>query len=142
MKRIIIAVLIAIAASGCAQTSSPSDTKAEQAMLQPAQYPRLVGKWQFVYDDARRAAVESQLSAKISDPAELARAKKEAEEESAISQIEFTADRQYVSRIGNEEILRAKIDMTPKNVGLELRDENTLVMHDPDKGDLIFARVK
>lgn len=138
MKTILLALVLAV--SACAQTSQPDKT--DQAMLQPSEYGKLIGKWQFVYDDARRATVEADLAAKFSDAAELAKAKKEAADEAAISQIEFTVDRMYVSRIGSEEILRAKIDMTPKDVVLTLRDPDTLVMHDPRKGDLIFTRVK
>lgn len=140
MKNIVF--VIALSTAACAQTATSQDTQTDHAMLQPSQYGQMVGRWQFVYTDERRAAVEAKLASSIADPAELAKAKKEASEEAAVSQIEFTADRVYVSRIGDKEILRAGIDRTPKDVGVSLRDPNTLVMHDPQKGDLVFSRVK
>jgi hypothetical protein len=142
MKSIVIAFAIALATAACAQTSTQPETNTDQAMLQPSQYGQLVGRWKFVYTPERRAAVEAKLAEKFADPADLAKAKQEAVDESDASEIEFTADRVYVSRIGKEEILRAKIDMTPKDVAISLRDPNTLVMHDPQKGDLVFTRVR
>ena len=141
MKNIVIALVIALAAAGCAQSSSQPETNTDQAMLQPGQYGQIVGRWKFVYDGARRARVEEKLARQLANPAELATAKKEAEDEAAISEIEFTADRFYISRIGKEEIMRIKADHAPPGVGISLRDHDTLVMHDPDKGDHTFTRI-
>ena len=116
----------------CSQNSPVVRDTVSQAEVSGVPYPKLVGRWQFVYDDARRAAVESQLST----PEQ----KREAAEEAAASTIEFTAERQYISRIGEKEIMRANIDSAPKGLTLKLQNDDTLVMHDPSKGDLIFKR--
>jgi len=141
MKNIVLVLSFAIASAACSQTSpTASDTVFASAAVDGVPYEQLVGRWQFVYDDARRTAVEAQLSAKISDPAALAEAKREASEEASNSTIEFTKDRLYVSRIGDKELLRGPIDKAPPGVTLTLRDDRTLVMHDPQKGDLVFSR--
>ena len=138
---------LAVSSSACSQTAAApaadhdgTNVAAASTLIVGAPYDELVGRWQFVYDDARRSAVESQLAAKISDPAELARAKREAEQEAAASEIELTSDRVYVSRIGDKELLRGPVDAAPPGVTLTLRDHRTLVLHDPAKGDLIFTR--
>src|SRR5689334_21013734 len=77
--------------TGCGEEPrSPDDDVASAST--PVDAQALVGKWQFVYDDARRHRVEEELAKEIADPAELAKAKAEAVEEAAASEIEFTAD--------------------------------------------------
>ncbi len=156
---LVVACASSIACSQTAPTGSASSTvQAEEAVS----YGTIVGKWQFVYDDARRKAVESELEQQISDPSKLAQAKKEAEEEAASSEIEFTADHTYISRIGSEEILRDTFSVQNgtdghslvmtrtswlKRVGLgsitvKVVDKDAIVMVDPKKGDLLFKRAK
>jgi hypothetical protein len=163
----VLALPVAGSLLGCSQDAAPSDrtSSATQAthgdpMVKPV-YENLSGRWKFVYDEARRASVEAELATKFSDPAKLAAAKKEAEEEAEASEIEFTADRVYVSRIGSEEILRSGFTERPAADGQSLLlkstsllgrlkgeiaivffDANTIVMKDPRKGDLVFRRAK
>jgi hypothetical protein len=163
----VLAFPVASALVGCSQeTTAPGDhvsvTNTQAAhgdpLVKPT-YASLSGRWKFVYDDARKASVEAELAGKISDPAKLAEAKKEAQEEADASEIEFTADRVYVSRIGQEELLREgftdrlaadgqSLLLTPTSLLHRLRgdiaivffDANTIVMKDPRKGDLVFRR--
>jgi hypothetical protein len=134
-----LAACLALAAAACSQ-SGDANVASASAEVSGVPYDKLVGQWQFVYDDARRGVVESKLATEIRDPAELARAKGEAAEEAAVSHIEFTKDRFYVSYIGDREILRGHVEDAPPGLTLTLRDDRTLVMHDPRKGDLIFSR--
>lgn len=160
-----------VALAGCSQHVSPPGEQASSptssavhatsadVVVKPT-YASLAGRWRFVYDDARRASVEAELAAKISDPAKLVAAKKEAEEEAAASEIEFT-DHVYVSRIGREELLREPFTdrvaadgksllLTPSSLMQRLHgdiavvffDASTIVMKDPRKGDLVFRRAK
>ncbi len=145
-----IIVALALAVAACSQSSPTSDPPSSTGrpaaqVAGPSEvtgvpYAKLVGQWQFVYDDNRRAIYEAQLAAKISDPSELAKAKRDAEDEAAVSVIEFTKDGFYVSYIDNKEIFRGAVDKAPPGLTLTLRDDRTLVMHDPTKGDLIFTR--
>jgi hypothetical protein len=145
--------LVSVAA--CHPASRPSaESTISSATVAPA-YAALVGKWQFVYTDQRRAAVEAELTSKISDPKALADAKKEASEEADASEIEFTADNQFLSRIEGNVILRdtfsAKEGADGKSLDLSsgrgsvmsvvIQDANTIALMDPKKGELVFRRV-
>lgn len=143
---------------GCVYGETPAEVEqpSELAVDDTEQLTdAITGSWQFVYTDERRADVERRLAESIEDPAELERAKADAVAESQASVIEFTADRRYISRIGDEVLMSAKFDarsdgdgaliMTPvgndgPQIRVELRDPDTLVMHDPRKGPLTFSR--
>jgi len=160
-----LALLSGTALAGCIggeasdSPSHASDEAGQTEILATDDAERLadeiVGRWQFVYTDDRRAEVERRLNARIDDPDELGAAKAEAQVEARASEIEFTADRRYVSRIGDEVLLSARFDarthgeggvaLTPvgndgPTIRVELVDPNTLVMHEPRKGPLTFTR--
>lgn len=129
--------------------------KAEVADEATSLHDKLVGTWQFVYTPERRADVEKMLAEKTSDPAELEKAKRASEEEAAASEVEFTADREYISRIGSEVIMSAKYEAKPDGastlvlnplgsdmkIRIDVDDaHDTITMHDPKKGALQFTR--
>jgi hypothetical protein len=89
-----------------ASSSEPPPDKDGVAASQAARGAELTGTWRFVYDGARRHDVEAKLAAEIADPQKLAAAKAEAEQEAAASEIEFTTDGWFLSRIAGKEIDR------------------------------------
>jgi hypothetical protein len=98
---------LALASSFAACSSSePPPDKDGVAASQAARGAELTGTWRFVYDGARRHDVEAKLAAEIADPQKLAAAKAEAEQEAAASEIEFTTDGWFLSRIAGKEIDR------------------------------------
>ena len=104
--RLLLASLVALAsAAGCSSSEPPPSGDGESA--QATRGLEIVGVWRFVYDESRRRDVEAKLAAEISDPEELARAKQEAQEEAAASEIEFTIEGWFLSRIAGKEIERA-----------------------------------
>jgi hypothetical protein len=138
------------------EDSQPEETEEAQ---QPVSVADLTGRWAFVYDADRKAAVEAEISKKVSDPKERAAAFEEAAREAAASEVEFTADGEYISRIDDKEIFRAppleveRVDGRTlhtkpmkggkiPSIALTLVNDDTLVMTDPHKGDLTFRRVK
>lgn len=163
MKKLALVLALALApqATACSGTQAPQAT-AEEALRAEQTYTQMVGRWQFVYDDARKAAYEAELAKKIDDPAKLEEAKKEATLEAAQSTVELTADHRYRSFIGDEEIFQAKctnmrpaaeprsVECTPDsfvqriaagNPMVRLESDDVLVMRDPKKGDLRFRRI-
>jgi hypothetical protein len=143
--------------TGCAEDRAASFEAAPSrgAATVKADATALVGTWHFVYDDVRRAAVEAELAAKITDPTELAAAKADAVAEAASSEIELTKDGLFLSRIDGQEIARAPysakgngvLDVTlhkgaeTMTTQVELRDGgNMIVVHDPKKGELFFKK--
>jgi hypothetical protein len=150
-------VLSSASLAACSETQPPVPASARlSSAASGLSYADVVGTWHFVYSDARRAAVEADLAAKISDPGALATAKKEAEVEAAASEIELTSDYRFLSRIDGKEILAATVvaKATDDGRGLELSsparkemslrlflsDSNTLSVMDPRKGELAFVR--
>lgn len=155
MNRPLLATIVLAAAVTACHSPEPAHASATLSSAAPVTYADLVGTWHFVYTDARRATVEAQLAAKITDPARLAAAKQEAADEAAASEIELTKDSRFLSRIGGEEILASPVvakatdDARSLDLGspshamqarFTLRDAHTLVVHDPHKGELVFAR--
>ncbi len=118
----------------------------------------IVGKWQFVYDQAARAGFEARLAEEISDPAELAKAKVAGEKEAAGSQIEFTEDGDFFSWVEGKLVLQApyraddaskgsvrlsmKLKGEDKTTTVVLHGDDEIVVEDPKKGPLTFRRVK
>jgi hypothetical protein len=117
----------------------------------------LEGKWQFVYDDAIRSRVETQLAAKIQDPAKLADAKRAAAAEADASFMEFTEEGELISWVegavhfrapyrvvetGSEGLVLAMTkDGREKTTSVAVRDDR-IVISDPEKGPLTFRRVR
>lgn len=157
-----LTLIASIHTVGCATASESTEASSASLAAVDADYAKVVGKWQFVYDDSRRAAVEADLAKSIHDPQKLAAAKKDAEDEAASSTVELTADREYKSFIGDEMILHERcktmgrgptpgsVECTPdallqRIIGgkPQMRlDGDELVMTDPRKGDLRFRRIQ
>jgi len=148
-------VLSTAAVTACRTSEPPAHASATLSSGAPVSYADVVGTWHFVYTDARRAAVEADLAANISDPATLAAAKRDAAYEANASEIELTEDARYLSRIDGKEILAAPVVSKPTDDGrlelrsptheemsikVALRDRSTLVVTDPRKGELVFVR--
>ncbi|MBL8740691.1 MAG: hypothetical protein JNK04_06350 [Myxococcales bacterium] len=148
----VVVASLALTAFGCANESAdPSGAEdvqhAEQSLVK-----QLNGKFKFVFDDARRAAVFADLESRLSGEA-LATAKREADEEADVSVLEFD-DGRFVSWIGDKAIADMRyeakeqgpdsllITMGEKTTTLEFADADTIVIHDPKKGELTFERIK
>jgi hypothetical protein len=157
----LITMTVATAASGgCSSVDDPSSVPGEGAATQGiARGQELVGVWKFVYEGQRRADVEAKLAADITDPAALTAAKREAEEEAEASEIEFTADGWFYSRIGGKEIERHTyttervsddaLRLSTLDEGARRSTEVTLIgdakvrrisIFDPKKGALVFQK--
>lgn len=158
-----LAVVASFHAVACSSAGEPTASSSSASISTvDDDYARMVGRWQFVYTDARRAAVEAELAAEISDPAKLAAAKKDAEQEASVSVIELTADREYRSFIGDELIFHDRcarigrgaapgsVECTPDLLVYRIiggkpsmrLDGDELVMTDPRRGDLRFRRAR
>jgi hypothetical protein len=153
-----VAALAAVACGGTPETAESASAASTSSV--DADYAKMVGRWQFVYEGARREAVEAELAAKLQDPAALAAAKKEAEDEAASSTIELTTEHEYRSFVGDEMIFHERcgkmgrgskpgsVACTPDVLLMrivggkpEMRlDGDELVMTDPRKGELRFRR--
>lgn len=163
---VISMVAAAVAAGGCSSVDEPSSVPGEAAAAAQG-IPRgqeLVGVWRFVYEGQRRLDVEAKLAGEIRDPAALAQAKREAEEEAEASEIEFTADGWFHSRIAGKEIARHTytservaddaVRLSTLNEGRAKSTEVTLLggsgsgagakrrisIFDPQKGALVFEK--
>lgn len=141
-----LTILTLAGATTTACSQNAASLNKQELSVQKQSFPpreKLVGRWKFVYTPERRAMVEAELARKISDPSALAAAKREAEDEANVSAVEFTADGQYISWIGDKEHFRAGPgDEPPPGLRLVLRDADTIVMTVPEKGDLVFVREK
>lgn len=141
--------------AACHGGGPPAHASATLSSGAPLSYADVVGTWQFVYTDARRAAVEAELTTKISDPIALAAAMRDAAYEADASEIELTQDARFLSRVEGKEILATPIISKATDVGglelrsptheemsvrVMLRDASTLVVTDPHKGELVFVR--
>jgi hypothetical protein len=143
------ATIVALTAIGCESESvEPEPTEqAEQSLVK-----QLNGKYKFVFDDARRAAVFAELESRLSGD-ELATAKREADEEADVSVLEFQ-DGRFVSWIGDKAIADNSYEATPQGADtllismggrtttLVFAHHDTIVINDPKKGELTFERIK
>lgn len=142
-----LSVSLSLSAAGC--SVEPSVESSEDAITAPS----IVGKYQFVFEGARKAEVYAELAEKLSG-ADLEAAKREADEEAAASHLDFGADGVFHSYIGGKEIGTWKyeveaIDATtvtlskPEGDSVTVKFENdSIVINDPRKGPLTFRRVK
>ncbi len=138
---------LGLAAVGC--SVEPATESAEEAITTPS----IVGKYQFVWEGERKAAVYAQLAEKLSGP-ELEAAKREADAEAAASHLEFGADGVFHSFIGDEEIGTWSYELEPVDAttatltkrggeSVTVRFQNDdIIIHDPKKGPLTFRRVR
>lgn len=118
----------------------------------------LVGRWKFVFEGSRRAAIQAEIEAEIQDPAKRKEAMAEADREAAASEVELTESLEFISRVYDKELLRTPplkilrseghtfVFEKPSEEGpagqIEMKLEgDTLTMIDPRKGPLSFRRV-
>ena len=149
IRSIAFAVVSVLAfTAGCSSESAEPEAveQAEQSLVK-----QLNGKYKFVFDDARRAAVFADLESRLSGDA-LAAAKREADEEADVSVLEFQ-DGRFISWIGDKAIADASYEATPqgadtllismggKSTTLVFANEDTIVISDPKKGELTFELI-
>lgn len=134
------------------------DHEAESEASAPSVDSAIVGKWQFVFTDSARRGHDARLAAEITDPAELAKAKVDAEKEASQSVIELTEDGEYLSWVLGELIFQApftardasknsvrltmKVGDEEKTTTVTMNGADEIVIDDPRKGPLTFRRIK
>lgn len=112
----------------------------------------LVGRWQFALDARVRDLHRARLGEKLPDPAALERAMAEVEREAASSYFEVSATGELVSYVDGVAYFRTTLDLAggpvewlnvAKPTGpvtLRLTGDDTLVMIDPERGELGYRR--
>jgi hypothetical protein len=152
MRRSIVAFVVVVSLVGCG--TSESKPVVESKTAAPLVAADLVGRWQFVFTDEVRDRYKARIAATIEDPAELEKAMKDADEEARASELEFTKDGIYVSRVLGEELIHRPYQVgvtSPTTVLLEqgtakkeivFVDHDTISIDEPNKGHLIYTRVK
>jgi hypothetical protein len=112
----------------------------------------LVGRWQFELDARVRAFHRARLAEKLPDPAALAEAMAEVEREARSSYFEISATGELVSFVDGAAYFRTTLDLAggpveaiplQKPTGpvtLRLTGDHTLVMIDPERGELGYRR--
>jgi hypothetical protein len=122
--------------------------------MTPATFdPRaIVGRWQFQLDARVRAFHRARLAEKIGDPGALEQAMIEVEREAASSYFEVSATGELVSSVDGVAYFRTTLDLergpveslrVDKPTGpvtLRLTGPDTLVMLDPERGELGYRR--
>ncbi len=112
----------------------------------------LVGRWQFELTDRVRQHHREQLAQKLRDPAALESAMAEVEREASGSAFEIAASGELISYVDGVPYFRTTLDLTAgpveslridKPTGpvtLRLTGRDTLVMIDPERGELAYRR--
>ena len=133
------------------------ESQTDKAPSALADAKRLRGKYQFVFTDERRGDVEAKERGSVKSESEVAGAMAEADAEAAASDIEFGDDGVFHSRVYGKEIAQSpySVEAMPggtlrvstegaggkaKSVVVRLEDADTIVIEDPEKGDLTFRR--
>jgi hypothetical protein len=154
---VVVGGVLVMAGALAACSESPAPPNADGVAAQAARGTDVVGVWRFVYAGARKQDVEAELATKIADPEQLAAAKREAQQEADASEIEFTAEGWFLSRIAGKEIERMPfaaekvaddaVRLTMMKGGQTMTTEveigthggvRRIVIHDPRKGALTF----
>jgi len=137
--------------TGCAADGADPDTDANVEAESVAAPVKLHGRFRFALEASRRAAIHDELAKKLSG-AELDQAMKDVDAEADASVLEFGDDGHFVSWIGDKAILegdyvatstaKGALDVTVsgKTLRLGMPDDDTIIVHDPDKGALRFER--
>lgn len=114
----------------------------------------VVGRWQFQLDAGVHAFHRARLAEKLPDPAALAQAMDEVEREAASSYFEVSATGELVSYVDGAAYFRTTLDLAggpvesltiAKPTGpvtLRLIGDDTLVMIDPERGQLGYRRAR
>ena len=112
----------------------------------------LVGRWQFQLTDRVRQHHRAQLAQKLRDPAALESAMAEVEREASGSAFEISAAGELTSYVDGVAYFRTtldlgagpveslRIDKPTGPVTLRLSGRDTLVMIDPERGELAYRR--
>jgi hypothetical protein len=122
--------------------------------MRPRAFERgaIVGRWHFQLDARVRAYHRARLAERLPDPAALERAMDEVEREAASSYFEVSAAGELVSYVDGAAYFRALLDLgggpveslsLAKPTGpvtLRLTGDDTLVMIDPQRGELEYRR--
>ena len=154
MRTLIAGLVVVVCLGGCGQPESRHDVEARQKIAAPLVSSDLVGRWQFVFTDEVRDRLRIKMATKISDPTALEAAMKEADAEARASDLEFTSDGVFVSRVYGEEILRdpyeartsaadtLSLQHGEKKMEIVFVDHDTISIDSPAKGHLIYTRMK
>jgi len=112
----------------------------------------LIGRWQFELTDRVRQHQRAQLARKLRDPAALEQALSEVEREASGSAFEISVTGELTSYVDDVAYFRTtldlatgpveslRIDKPTGPVTLLLTGRDTLVMVDPERGELAFRR--
>ncbi len=121
-------------------------------MASPFDPRTLVGRWQFELTDQVRQHHRQRLAGKLRDPAELEQAMAEVEREASGSAFEISAAGELTSYVDGVAYFRTmldlaagpveslRIDKPTGAVTLRLTGRDTLVMIDPQRGELAYRR--
>ncbi|MEO7092982.1 MAG: hypothetical protein ABI175_07015, partial [Polyangiales bacterium] len=149
-----VSLVSAATVVGCGQSGSQeSPAPAPATVRAPLATSDLVGRWQFVFTDEVRDAFQAKVAKKITDPIELEKAMKEADEEARASELEFTSDGVFVSRVLGQELVRRPyqprvasdttvvLEDGPKKKEIVFDDHDTISIFEPGKGHLVYTRI-
>jgi len=112
----------------------------------------LIGRWQFELTDRVRQFHRERLAQKLADPAALEEAMAEVEREASGSAFEISAAGELISYVEGVPYFRTtldldagpveslRIDKPTGPVTLRLTGRDTLVMIDPERGELAYRR--
>jgi hypothetical protein len=112
----------------------------------------VVGRWQFQLDARLRAFHRARLAEKLPDPAALEQAMVDVEREAASSHFEVSVTGELVSYLDGAAYFRTRLDLAGGPVAsltiekptgpvtLRLTGADTLVMLDPERGELEYRR--
>jgi len=121
-------------------------------MATPFDPKSLIGRWQFELTDPVRQHHRQRLAEKLADPAALAQAMAEVEREASGSAFEISTAGELISYVDGVAYFRTaldlaagpvesmRIDKPTGPVTLRLTGRDTLVMIDPQRGELAYRR--
>jgi hypothetical protein len=121
-------------------------------MTSPFDPRTVIGRWQFELTDRIRQHHRARLAEKLRDPAALEQAMAEVEREASGSAFEISAAGELISYVGGVPYFRTTLDLAAEAieslridkptgpVTLRLTGRDTLVMIDPERGELAYRR--
>ena len=123
-------------------------------MASPFDPEILVGRWQFELTDRVRQHHRDQIARKLTDPEALARAMAEVEREASVSAFEISATGELTSYVDGVAYFRTTLDLSAgavESLGIDkptgpvtlrLTSRETLVMVEPQRGELAYRRAR
>ena len=121
-------------------------------MASPFDPKTVIGRWQFELTDRIRQHHRARLAQKLRDPAALEQAMAEVEREASGSTFEISAAGELISYVDGVAYFRTtldlaalaveslRIDKPTGPVTLRLTGRDTLLMIDPERGELAYRR--